>query len=291
MSEPAASIVTTSHSAGRSRGANRSSAFGNDLRRFWNLTLMLAATEFKLKYFGSALGYVWSLMRPILLFGVLYFVFTTVARVGDSVRFYAPYLLTSIVFFTFFAEASTGSVPSLVNRESLLRKMRFPRLVVPLSVCLTALFNFGTNLIAVAVFAFASGVRPHWQWVEMPFLLLALMILATGLSMLLSALYVRYKDVQPIWEVLSQAIFYGSAVLYTVDSIDQPTVRQGLMLNPIAAILTQMRHAFLDPSAPSAAYVAGGAWRLVFPAVIVVVVFVLGLWTFQREAPLIAERL
>ena len=281
--------VTTRYTAGRRRGLS-ASAFGDDFRRFWNLTYTLAATEFKLKYFGSALGYVWSLMRPVMLFGVLYVVFTYVVRVGTKIDFYAPYLLTSIVMWTFFAEATSGSVQSLIARESLLRKMRFPRIVVPLSVTLTSLFNLGTNLFAVFIFAVLSGVHPHWLWLEIPLLLFLLAMLATGWSMLLSSLYVRYRDVQPIWEVFAQALFYASAVLYVVANLPEGS-RRWLLCNPLAAIFTQMRHCFLDPDAPTTAQVMGSqAWLLV-PLGIIVFVFLLGLWVFNREAPKIAERL
>jgi ABC-2 type transport system permease protein len=281
--------VTTHYTAGRRRGLS-ASAFGDDFRRFWNLTFTLAATEFKLKYFGSALGYVWSLMRPVLLFGVLYFVFSHVTNIGDAVKFYAPYLLTSIVLWTFFAEATSGSVQSLIVRESLLRKMRFPRIVVPLSVTLTALFNLGANLFAVILFAALSGVRPHWLWLEVPLLLILLATLATGLSMLLSSLYVRYRDIQPIWEVVAQALFYASAVLYVVGNLPESSQRW-LLCNPLAAIFTQMRHCFLDPDAPTTAQVMGGRVWLLVPIGLIVGIFLLGLWVFNREAPRIAERL
>jgi ABC-2 type transport system permease protein len=281
--------VTTRYTAGRRRGLS-ASAFGDDFRRFWNLTYTLAATEFKLKYFGSALGYVWSLMRPVMLFGVLYVVFTYVVRVGTRIDFYAPYLLTSIVMWTFFAEATSGSVQSLIARESLLRKMRFPRIVVPLSVTLTSLFNLGTNLFAVFIFAILSGVRPHWLWLEVPLLLVLLAALATGWSMLLSALYVRYRDIQPIWEVFAQALFYASAVLYAVETVAHPYQRW-LLCNPLAAIFTQMRHCFLDPTAPTTAQLMGSQVWLLIPVGIIVLMFLLGLWVFNREAPKIAERL
>jgi ABC-2 type transport system permease protein len=281
--------VTTHYTAGRRRGLS-ASAFGDDFRRFWNLTYTLAATEFKLKYFGSALGYVWSLMRPVLLFGVLYFVFTNVSNLGDSVKFYAPYLLTSIVLWNFFAEATTGSVQSLIAREGLLRKMRFPRIVVPLSVTLTAIFNLATNLFAIVIFAVASGVRPHWLWFEIPLLLALLAVLATGLAMLLSSLYVRYRDIQPIWEVVAQALFYASAVLYVVANLPGGWQRY-ILFNPLAAIFTQMRHCFLDPDAPTTAQVMGGQVWLLVPLGLIAGIFLLGLWVFNRESPKIAERL
>lgn len=273
------------------------SAFGSDVRRFWALTLTLARTEFKLRFFGSVLGYVWSLMRPLMLFGVLYFVFVVIARLAQF-PFFGVYLLTGIVLFTYFAEVTGASVTCLVFREGMLRKIRFPRMVIPLAVSLTALFNLAMNLIAVLVFAVISGVRPRWTWFEMPVLVLLLVIFATGIGMLLSALYVRYRDVQPIWDVISQALFYASPVLYPISKAAGHrfagfNAEHLLLANPLAVIFTQMRYAFLppDPTAQSAAQAIGGWSRMLVPLGIVGGVFALGLWFFNREAPRIAENL
>jgi ABC-2 type transport system permease protein len=272
------------------------SAFGGDMRRFWNLTYVLASTEFKLRFFGSVLGYVWTLMRPLLLFGVLYLVFAVIAHVNKDIPHYPVYLLTAIVLFTYFAEATGGAVQSLVARENLLRKIRFPRMVIPLSVSLTALFNLGFNLIAVLVFALASGVNPRLSWLELPVLILLLVILSTGIGMLLAAAYVRYRDVQPIWEVLQQLLFYGSGVLFIVTTIKGRLFgaypAHVLLCNPLAAIFAQMRRALIGPmNAPSVVTALGGAARLAIPLGIVVGLFGVGLWFFNREAPRIAENL
>jgi ABC-2 type transport system permease protein len=268
----------------------RPSALGADLRRSWSLTYTLAATDFKLRFFGSALGYVWTLMRPLLLFGVLYFVFTEVVRFGDNVKDYPVYLLTSIMLFTFFAEATSRGVTALVDRENLLRKVRFPRIVIPLSVALNALFNLGLNLIVVFVFVFASGIEPRWSWLELIPLIGLLVVLATGVTMLLSALFVRYRDMLPIWEVVLQVLFYASPVIYVVADMPDSVEREA-MANPIAAVLTQMRHALIDPSAPTAGEAIGGDVRLLIPLGVVAVVSALGVWIFMREAPRIAENL
>jgi ABC-2 type transport system permease protein len=265
-------------------------ALGDDLRRVTELTVMLAATDFKLRFFGSALGYLWTLMRPLLLFGVLYFVFTEVIRFGEGVQHYPVYLLSSIVLFTFFAEATARGVNSLIERENLLRKIRFPRLVIPLSVSLHALFNLGLNLVAVFVFIFAAGINPTIDWLELPVLIALLVICATGITMLLSALYVRYRDIQPIWEVASQILFYGSPVLYVVGFMP-PSIQEIAMCNPIAVVLTQYRHAVIDQTAPTAADAIGGWALLGIPLAIVAAVFALGWWVFAREAPKIAENL
>ena len=267
----------------------RPSALGGDLRRFVNLTYTLAVTEFKLRFFGSVLGYLWSLLRPLMLFGVLYVVFTQVVPLGEDVRYYEVYLLTSIVLFTYFAEVTGTCVAALVSRENLLRKIRFPRLVIPLSVALTALFNLAMNLVAVFVFMLVSGVRPRAGWLELPLLVAVLVVFATGIGMLLSALYVRFRDISPIWDVIQQVLFYGSPILYVVSKFE--SFQAVAMCNPIATVLTEMRHALLDPSAGSAASAIGGAPRLLIPAAIVVAVFALGLWVFNREAPRIAENL
>jgi ABC-2 type transport system permease protein len=266
------------------------SALGDDLRRLANLTYVLAATDFKLRFFGSALGYLWTLMRPLLLFGVLYVVFTEIVRFGAGIEHYPVYLLMSIVMFTFFSETTARGVTSLIERESLLRKMRFPRMVIPLAVSLHSLFNLGLNLVAVFVFVLISGITPRVEWLELVPLVALLATFATGVAMLVSALYVRYRDILPIWEVALQILFYASPVIYVTDTYP-PSIRQEALCNPIAAILAQARHALIDPNAPTAADVIGGAARLLIPLAVVAFVFALGFWVFTREAPRIAEEL
>ncbi len=145
-------------------------AFGDDVRHFVNLTFTLAVTEWKLRFFGSVLGYLWTLMRPLLLFSVLYIVFTHVVKVGGKIPHYPVYLLESIVLFQFFADSTSQGLQSLLQRESLLRKMRFPRMVIPLSVVLTNLFNLGMNGLAVLVFVLVNGIQPRWTWLLVPIL-------------------------------------------------------------------------------------------------------------------------
>jgi ABC-2 type transport system permease protein len=280
-------VVEASAQTTRYRGP---SALGDDLRRFVALTVTLAVTDFKLRFFGSALGYVWTLMRPLLLFGVLYLVFTEIVRFGGDVKHYPVYLLMAIVLFTFFAETTGRGVTSLIERENLLRKVRFPRLVIPLSVALHALFNLVLNLIVVFVFVLASGIEPRVEWLGLVPLLVLLALFATGVTMLLSALYVRYRDMQPIWEVVLQMLFYASPVIYVTSTFPDSVEREA-MANPLTAIFTEARYLLIDPTAPTAAEAIGGAVRLLIPLFVIVAVFALGLWVFMREAPRIAEEL
>jgi ABC-2 type transport system permease protein len=267
------------------------SALGDDPRRALHLARALAVTDFKLRFFGSVLGYFWQLLRPLLLFGVLFFAFTEFVRIGEGVRFYAVLLLSNIVLFTFFAEG-TSAVTSLVDRENLVRKVQFPLLAIPLATVLQAAFNLGVNGAAIIVFALVSGVRPHWSWFELPLLLAIFWVYVLGLAMLLSAAFVRFRDVKPIWEVVVQLLFYATPIIYAIETIGvSRRVQELIMLNPLAAILQQFRHAMIDPTAPSAAEAAGGWAALLVPAGIIVGAFALGFWYFNREAPRIAEEL
>jgi ABC-2 type transport system permease protein len=268
-------------------------ALGSDPRRLWNLARTMAVSEFKLRYFGSSLGYLWSLMRPLLLFGILYAVFTQIVRIGSGVELYPVALLLGVVLFSFLSEASGAALTSLVDREALIRKVEFPRLAVPLSTVLTALMNVGLNLIAVVVFLLAAGGSVRWSWLEMPLLLAALALLAGGAGMLLSVLYVRFRDVKPIWDVALQALFYASPIFYPIDTVAKhhQTLAHLLMLNPFAAILQQARHALIAPSHPSAAAAIGGGAAILAPIVIGVVVLCAGFAAFHRAAPRIAEQL
>jgi ABC-2 type transport system permease protein len=268
------------------------SAIGGGSRRFFDLLWLISVTEFKRVYFGTVLGYLWSLIRPLMLFGVLLFVFTQVFRAGsESVEHYAVLLLLGIVLYTFFQEATTNAVTSVVAQEGVVRKTQFPRLVIPLSTVLTALFNLGLNLVIVLVFVFAFGVDPTWTWLLFPFAIAALFALAAAVGMALSALYVRFRDVAIIWLVVAQVLFYGTPILYPVDFKGEAFERL-MMINPLAVILEQVRVWVLDePGAPTAVQAAHGWLGLLPAAIIFVGVIAYGAWYFNREAPRIAEAL
>lgn len=282
----------------RAHRAHGPSALGGDMRRFWALTFTLARTEFKLRFFGSALGYVWTLVRPLLFFGVLWLFFTKVAHVNDDKgpgeEFYGAQLLGSIILFSFFSETTAGSVRSVVDRENIVRKIHFPRMVIPLSVVLLGLFNLALNLIVVTIFALAAGVRPMLSWLELPLIIAALVVLSAGVAMLLSALFVHFRDIQPIWEVVCQILMYASPVIISINTIRKKlsyTLVHIYMLNPLAVIFQQFRHSFVTHATPSAGAVLGSWTALLEPLAIVFGVFALGFFVFNRAAVRIAENL
>jgi ABC-2 type transport system permease protein len=231
-------------------------------------------------------------MRPLLLFGVLYVVFTQVVRVGNVVPHYPVVLLTGIILFTFVQEGVSGAVTCVVDRENLVRKIHFPRLAIPTAVVLTALLNLGLNLIVVFVFMVIQGVHPRWTWFELPLIVFWLALIVSGLAMLVSALYVRFRDMRPITDVALQIGFYASPVLYPLETVHSRELQKLILtINPVSDLIQQARHALIDPTVPGAAAEIGGWARLLIPFAIIVVVFVIGLWVFNREAPHIAEDL
>jgi ABC-2 type transport system permease protein len=266
------------------------SALGGGWRRFAELLLLISVTEFKKTYFGTVLGYVWSLLRPLLLFAVLLFVFTKIIRIGSGVDHYAVLLLFNVVLFGFFSEATQAAVTSVVNQEGIVRKTQFPRLVIPLSVVVTALFNFAINLIVVVVFLFASGVSPQWTWLLFPLIVVVLFVFATAVSLLLSSLYVRFRDAAIIWSVVSAALFYATPVLYPIEAVPN-AYRDLIVLNPLTPVFEQARRWVIDPDAPGAVSAAGGWTHLLLPLALFLVVCAVAVWYFKREAPRIAEQL
>jgi ABC-2 type transport system permease protein len=266
------------------------SSLGGGWRRFGELLYLISVTEFKKAYFGTVLGYVWSVLRPLLLFAVLLFVFTKIIRLGSGVPHYPVLLLMNVVLFGFFSEATTTAVMSVVNQESVVRKTQFPRLVIPLSVVVTGLFNLGVNLVVVLIFIAAFGVSPAWTWLLFPLIVLVLFVFATTVSMLLASLYVRFRDTAIIWSVVASALFYATPVIYPIEVVPE-RYRDLIMLNPLTAIFEQARKWMIDPNAPGAVSAAGG-WTHLLPGIaIFLVTCVLGVWYFNREAPRIAEEL
>ena len=283
--------MSTADDSAELREVTGPAALGGGTRRFFDLLWLLSVTEFKRTYFGTVLGYIWSLVRPLMLFAVLLFVFTRIFRI--DIPYYPVILLLGIVLFTFFQEASGQAVTSVVSQEGIVRKTQFPRLVIPLSLVLTGLMNLGLNLVAVFIFILAYGVDPMWTWLLLPILILLLTVLTTAVSMLLSALYVRFRDVEIIWSVLASVLFYATPILYPIEIVkaQAPEYADFLLINPLAPIFEQARVWIIDPGAPSAVEAAGGWLQMIPAAAIFLTICGLGWWVFNREAPRIAESL
>jgi ABC-2 type transport system permease protein len=167
-------------------------------------------------------------------------------------------------------------------------------MVIPLSTVLVACFNLGLNLIVVLIFALGSGVRPMVSWWEVIPILGLLIVLVTGLALLLSALFVFLRDIQPIWEVVSQIVFYASPVIIAVDKVQQylhGTLFHLYMLNPLAVIFQQFRHSVITHATPAVGPLLGSDAQIAEPVGIVVAIFFLGLYVFNRMAPKVAEDL
>jgi ABC-2 type transport system permease protein len=265
------------------------SALGGGRRRALDLLYLMATTEFRRTYLGTALGYLWSLARPLLLFAVLLVVFTQAFDLGDRVNNYPMLLLFNIVLFGFFQEATSQAVTSIVTQEPVVRKTQFPRLVIPLSVVLTSVFNLGVNLVVVFAFLLAGGISPSWTWLLLPVVLALLLVLTAATAVLLSALYPRFRDTAIIWSVAATALFYGTPVLYPIE-IMSGALRDIISLNPLAPLFELARKWVVDADAPGPV-AAGGVVPLVVAAAIYVLVCVAAALVFRREAPRIAEEL
>jgi ABC-2 type transport system permease protein len=272
------------------------SALSGGWRRLWELTRLLAATEFKRTYFGTALGYLWSVARPLLLFVVLVEVFTHVIRVGNLVPHYPVFLLLNMVLFGFFQEASTMAVTSIVSQEGIVRKTQFPRLAIPMAVAMTALYNLLLNLIVVFVFvlAYPPGITPMWTWLLTPVVLALMFSITLAVSMIVSSLYPRFRDLGIIWSVFVTALFYATPILYPLEVAvaRSHTLGQLISLNPFTPILELARRWIIDPHAPYPWTAAGGGVTHMLIAIgIGVGLWVFAVWVFRREAPRIAEEL
>lgn len=258
-------------------------------RRFATVTGMLASTDYKLKYLDAALSYAWALLRPAVFFAVLFAVFGGLGRMNAGVEHYAAYLAVAVVLWTFFIQSTTSSIYAYRQRARLLRTLPLPRLAVPFATVLAASFDFAMNFAVVIAVFFLSGLTPTASWLELPLIVGAVALLTTGMSLLLSSLFVRHRDLDQLWGVTGQALFFLTPIFYVVTTVPEPFQRVIVLVNPLATALTEARHALIDPGAPSAAAVAGGWPYLLVPVAITAALVLLGAWTYRRESPKAAE--
>jgi ABC-2 type transport system permease protein len=251
---------------------------------------VIASVEFKLKYADSALGYVWSIAKPMALFTVLYIVFGRFFKLGTGFPNYPIYLLIGIVLWTFFLDATLLTLTSLVARESLLRKLSFPRLVIPVSVTLTAAITLVVNLIPITIFMVWNRLTPRLDWLLLLPLLLELFIFTTGVGLILATLFVRFRDVSQIWELAGQLLFYASPIIIPVAFLP-PWFQPLSFLNPFVQIMQDVREIVVYRTpVTTAQHVLHSTGGRLLPIGIAFATLVFGLYLFKREAPWFAER-
>jgi ABC-2 type transport system permease protein len=278
-------------SAVAERSARRS--FSDNLAHQVRVVRVLATAEFKLKYRESALGYVWSLLKPLALFSILYLVFEHFFRIQSGLENYPIYLLIGIILWTFFVDATTTTMASLVVRGTLLRKMYFPRLIVPVSTTVTAAMTLLINVTAIIAFIAWNKIVPQWSWLLIVPLLLELYLFAFGIALILATLYVRFRDMAPIWELVSQILFFATPIIYPLTLVPYHWVRVVELLNPFGQIIQDVRALVLyDEPAGSILTVTdvlGTGGRLI-PIAITLALFAGSLLLFRSEEPGLAER-
>lgn len=247
----------------------------------------LSMTDFKLKYQGSFFGYLWSLAKPLMFFSVLYFVFTRFFRLGESIPNYPVYLLLGIVLFNYFVESTMASMGSIVGKGDLIRKVYFPRIILTISTSITALITLFLNLVVVFIFMFFSKAVPSIDAPLLILLLIELFILTSGVSLFLASMFVRFRDIAHIWDVINQVLFYAVPIIYPLSFVPEK-IGKILLLNPLAQIIQDSRYVLITDKTITASTMLSFPYILV-PYVTPFMVFGLGYWFFQKSAAKFAE--
>lgn len=260
-------------------------------RRNMILLKELTRTDFKLRYQGSVLGYLWAILRPMLMFAILYVVFAKFMRFGGDIPHYPVYLLTGTVLWSFFTECCGQGIQSIVMRGDLIRKISFPKWIIVVSTTATAVINLLINLCVVVIFALINGVRPSVTWLIVPGLILELYALALGISFLLGSINVRYRDVGSIWDVVIQAMFYAVPIIYPISMVSNTSLKAAklLMLNPIAQVIQDVRYCLITQETVTSWSLNGVSIISFVPVILVLIVIVLAALFFRKRSRKFAE--
>lgn len=262
----------------------------NRYRYSYILLREMVITDFKLRYQGSTLGYLWSLLRPLMLFAILYVVFAKFFRLGESIPYFPVYLLTGIVLWNFFSEVTNNGVQAIVSKGDLIRKTNFPKYVIILATTFSAVINLFLNSLVIAAFMFFSGVELGWGVLLVPLFLLEVIIFALACAFLLSAVFVRVRDINYIWEVVMQGAFYATPILYPLSLVVDmsPYVARLMLLNPMAQAMQDVRHFLITSHTDTLWSIAGLKWYAI-PWLIVTGLSVVAIFYFRKRSPYFAE--
>ena len=251
----------------------------------------LVSTDFKLRYQGSVLGYAWSLLKPLLLFVILYVVFVYFLKIGKGVEHFPVYLLLGIVLWNFFTEMTSQSLGSIVGRGDLIRKIKIPRWIIVFSSSVSALINLALNLVVVAIFMVINGVHLSAGVFLLPLNILEIYIFALGVSLFLAAAYVKFRDISYIWEIVLQAGFYATPIIYPLSMVGLVWIQKLLLLNPVAQSIQYARFNVVTTDTITSSTLYSNMFYIVGPVIVTAVIFVLGIMYFRRESKYFAENI
>lgn len=253
----------------------------------------LTITDFKLRYQGSVLGYLWALLRPLMMFAILYIVFAKLLKIGGDIPHYPVYLLTGTTLWSFFTECTSQGIQAIIQRGELLRKICFPKYIVVVSSTLTAVINLMINLVVVVIFALINGVTPSLTWFVVPLLIFELYTLALGISFLLGAINVKYRDITSIWEVLTQALFYAIPIIYPIAMVatTSTTAAKIILLNPISQIIQDIRYCLITKETITTWNFINNPFVKIIPFIIVIIFLIWGSWYFRKKSKRFAEEI
>lgn len=256
-------------------------------KNYFGLIRELAVTDFKLKYQGSFFGYLWSLAKPLMFFGVLYIVFTRFFKIGASIPNYPVYLLLGIVLWSYFAESTIVSMSSIVSKGELIRKVYFPRIILTASSSITSVITLMLNLLAVFIFMIFSKIYLTTSSILFLVLLIEFFTLVLGASLILASLFVKFRDVSHIWEVCIQVLFYGTPIIYPLSIVPQKFAKI-IMLSPLAQIIQDARSILITKEAITTFEVLQFPYNFI-PYGLPFVIFIIGYFIFQKQAAKFAE--
>ena len=265
-------------------------AFAGDRERFLDLLWLVSVAEFKSQYASTFLGFLWTIVRPLIFFGLIFLVLREVLGIGANIEGYGQSLVISLILFTFFADSTNRSVRSLSSKESMIRKMRFPRIIIPLSINLTAGFTLALNFLAVAPLLYAFGLEPRPSWALFGLVIVLLVMLTMAVSTALSVLFVRVRDTAQAWSLISRLLFYGSPILYTLEFVPA-TFAKVIAVNPLTLLFAQSRVWLVDPDATTPVESAGVWLGLVAPLAVIAATCVIAVRVFKQDAPRVGEEL
>lgn len=251
----------------------------------------LTKTDFKLRYQGSVLGYLWALLRPLMMFAILYVVFAKLLKIGSDIPHYPVYLLCGTSMWNFFTECTSQGIQAIINRGDLLRKISFPKYIVVVSATLTAVINMLINLVVIIIFALINGITPSWSWLLIFIPLLGLYLLSLGIAFLLGSINVKYRDITSIWDVLVQALFYAVPIIYPIAMVASTSeiAAKVILLNPISQCIQDIRYFLITNETITTWNYVDNPYIKTIPILVIIFFLVIGALVFRKKSKFFAE--